>query len=100
MPYNILILGAAYGSLLGSKILFGGHHVHHVCLPAEADLLNSEGFRVRLPVKGRKDPVVLDPRKLPGKGSASGPKQAMPKNHHVIGLALPEPQYRSPGGRG
>ena len=60
MPYNILILGAAYGSLLGSKILFGGHYVHHVCLPAEADLINSEGFRVRLPVKGRKDPVVLD----------------------------------------
>ena len=55
MPYNILILGAAYGSLLGSKILFGGHHVHHVCLPAEADLINAEGFRVKLPVKGRKD---------------------------------------------
>ena len=56
MPYNILILGAAYGSLLGSKILFGGHYVNHVCLPAEADLINSEGFRVRLPVRGRPRP--------------------------------------------
>ena len=36
MPYNILILGAAYGSLLGSKMLFGGHYINHVCLPAEA----------------------------------------------------------------
>ena len=72
MPYNILILGAAYGSLLGSKMLFGGHYVNHVCLPAEADLINAEGFRVRLPVKGRKDPVLLDTRKLPGKVSASG----------------------------
>ena len=60
MPYNILIMGAAYGSLLASKMLFGGHKIHHVCLPAEADLINAEGFRVRLPVKGRKDPVLLE----------------------------------------
>src|SRR6185436_2207226 len=33
MPYNILILGAAYGSLLASKMLFGGHKIHHICLP-------------------------------------------------------------------
>src|SRR5436305_12378156 len=99
MPYNILILGAAYGSLLGSKILFGGHYVHHVCLPAEADLINSEGFRVRLPVRGRKDPVVLDTRKLPGKVAASGPKEVSPRDFDLIGLAMQEPQYRSPGVR-
>ena len=79
MPYNILILGAAYGSLLASKMLFGGHNVNHVCLPAEADLINAEGFRVRLPVKGRKDPVVLDSRKLPGKVSAAGPTGRQPE---------------------
>ena len=46
MPaYNILILGAAYGSLLASKMLFGGHKIHHVCLPAEADLINAEGIK-------------------------------------------------------
>ena len=67
MPYNILILGAAYGSLLASKMLFGGHKIHHICLPAEADLINAEGFRVRLPVKGRKDPVVLDSRSSPAR---------------------------------
>src|SRR5437588_1119745 len=99
MPYNILILGAAYGSLLGSKILFGGHYVHHVCLPAEADLINSEGFRVRLPVRRRKDPVVLDTRKLPGKVAASGPKEVSPRDFDLIGLAMQEPQYRSPGVR-
>jgi hypothetical protein len=99
MPYNILILGAAYGSLLASKMLFGGHHVHHVCLPAEADLINSEGFRVRLPVKGRKDPVLLDTRNLAGKVSASGPKEVSPRNYDLIGLAMQEPQYRSPGVR-
>src|SRR5215218_10572130 len=99
MPYNILVLGAAYGSLLASKMLFGGHYVNHVCLPAEADLINTEGFRVRRPVKGRKDPVVLDTRNLPGKVSASGPKEVSPKNYDLIGLAMQEPQYRSPGVR-
>src|SRR6187431_3409568 len=99
MAYNILILGAAYGSLLGSKMLFGGHYVNHVCLPAEADLINSEGFRVRLPVKGRKDPVVLDTRNLPGKVSAAGPKEVNPKDYDLVGLAMQEPQYRSPGVR-
>ena len=53
--YKILIMGASYGSLLASKLLFGGHNIKLVCLPAEADLINAEGFRVRLPVRGRKD---------------------------------------------
>ena len=52
MAYNILMMGASYGSLLASKLLFGGHTIHLVCLPAEADLINAEGFRVRLPVRG------------------------------------------------
>ncbi len=99
MPYNILILGAAYGSLLASKMLFGGHKIHHVCLPAEADLINAEGFRVRLPVKGRKDPVVLDSTKLPGKVTASGTAGVKPADYDLIGLAMQEPQYRSPGVR-
>src|SRR5829696_5013499 len=99
MPYNILILGAAYGSLLASKMLFGGHKIHHVCLLAEADLINSEGFRIRLPVKGRKDPVVLDSAKLPGKVTASGAQGVNPKDYGLICLAMQEPQYRLPGVR-
>ena len=66
--YNILLMGASYGSLLASKILFGGHRIHLVCLPAEADLINAEGFRVRLPVKGSKEQVVLDSRDEQGRG--------------------------------
>src|SRR5467141_5198840 len=99
MAYNILILGAAYGSLLASKMLFGGHKIHHVCLPAEADLINAEGFRVRLPVKGRKDPVEIDTRKLPGKVTASGAAGVKPSDYDLVGLAMQEPQYRSPGVR-
>src|ERR1043166_847618 len=83
---NILIMGASYGSLLASKLLFGGHKVMLVCLPAEADLINAEGFRVRLPVKGRKDPVELDSRKLPGKVSAGGPAGVNPADYDLVGL--------------
>src|SRR3954464_13249693 len=97
--YNILLMGASYGSLLASKLLFGGHHLHLVCLPAEADLINAEGFRVRMPIRGRKDPVLLDSRKLPGKVTASGAAGIDPKNYDLIGLAMQEPQYRSPGVR-
>jgi hypothetical protein len=97
--YNILIMGASYGSLLASKLLFGGHSVKLVCLPAEADLINAEGFRVRLPVKGRKDPVELDSRKLPGKVSAGGAAGINPSDYDLVGLAMQEPQYRSPGVR-
>src|SRR6201994_226144 len=97
--YNILIMGAAYGSLLASKMLFGGHRIHHVCLPAEADLINAEGFRVRIPVRGRKDPIELDSRKLPGRITAGGAAGVNPKDYDLVGLAMQEPQYRSPGVR-
>jgi hypothetical protein len=97
--YNTLIMGASYGSLLASKLMFGGHNVVLVCLPAEADLINAEGFRVRLPIKGRKDPIEIDSRKLPGKVSAAGPGKVNPADYDLIGLAMQEPQYRSPGVR-
>ena len=99
MPYNILILGAAYGSLLASKVLFGGHKIHHICLPAEADLINAEGFKVRLPIRGRKDPVLLDSKKLPGKVTAGGVAGVNPADYDLIGLAMQEPQYRVDGVR-
>jgi hypothetical protein len=100
MPaYKILIMGAAYGSLLASKMLFGGNKIHHVCLPAEADLINAEGFKVKLPVRGRKDPVLLDSKKLPGEVTAGGPAGVNPSDYDLVGLAMQEPQYRSPGVR-
>jgi len=99
MAYKIMIMGASYGSLLASKVLFGGHSVHLICLPAEADLINSEGFRVRMPIRGRKDPIEIDSRKLPGKVSAGGTAGVNPGDYDLVGLAMQEPQYRSPGVR-
>jgi len=97
--YNILILGASYGSLLATKLLFGGHKVKLVCLPAEADAINSDGARIRMPIRGRKDLVEIDTRKLPGKLSAEGPATIKPGDYDLVGLAMQEPQYRSPGVR-
>ena len=57
--YKVLILGASYGSLLASKLLLAGHDVKLVCLPEEAEIINREGIRVRIPVKGLEAPVEL-----------------------------------------
>jgi hypothetical protein len=97
--YNILLMGASYGSLLASKLLFGGHSIHLVCLPAEADLINAEGFKVSLPIRGRKEPVLLESRKLPGKVTAGPAAGVDPKQYDLVGLCMQEPQYRSPGVR-
>lgn len=97
--HSILILGASYGSLLASKMMFSGHNVTLVCLPAEADLINTEGFRVRIPIRGRADPIEIDSRKLKGKVFASGPADVNPKDFDLIGLAMQEPQYGSEGVR-
>ena len=96
MAYNILLMGASYGSLLASKMLFGGHKIHLVCLPAEAELINKEGFRVRMPTRGRKDPVVLDSRELPGQVTAGGAEGVNPADYDLVGLCMQEPQYRVP----
>ena len=97
--YNILILGASYGSLLGAKLLFAGHDVTLVCLPAEAALINSEGFRVRMPAKDAKRDVELDTRKAPGQVRAASAADADPARYDLIVLAMQEPQYASAGVR-
>jgi hypothetical protein len=97
--YNVLILGASYGSLLATKLLLAGHNVKLVCLPAEADAFNSDGARVRMPVKGRDGLVEVHSRKLPGKLSAEGPATIKPADYDLVALAMQEPQYRSPGVR-
>ena len=97
--YKILIMGASYGSLLASKILPAGHTVKLICLPVEADLINQEGIRVRMPVRGRTDLVEIDSRKLAGKLSAGGPGEVNPADYDLVALAMQEPQYRSPGVR-
>ena len=97
--YKVLIFGASYGSLLAIKLLLAGHTVKLVCLPDEAELINKEGARVRMPVKGRDGLVEIDSRKLPGELSAEGPGAVNPADYDLVVLAMQEPQYGSPGVR-
>ena len=97
--YKILIMGASYGSLLGTKLALAGHTVKLVCLPAEADLINKEGAIVRLPVKGRDGLVEINSKKLSGQLSAGGTTAFNPADFDLVALAMQEPQYGSPGVR-
>ena len=97
--YKILIMGASYGSLLATKLLMAGHTAKLICLPAEADLMNSEGAIVRMPVRGRDGLVEVNTRTLPGKLSAGGPAGVNPAEYDLVALAMQEPQYRQPGVR-
>ena len=96
---NILIMGASYGSLLGTKLALAGHNVTLVCLPAEVELINAEGAIVRTPVKGREGLVEVNSKKLPGKLTAAGPAGINPGSYDLVALAMQEPQYRTPGAR-
>src|SRR5881392_1221764 len=97
--YKILIMGASYGSLLGTKLALAGHAVHLVCLPAEADLINREGAIVRMPVKGRDGLVDINSKHLPGRLSAGGTTAFKPADYDLVALAMQEPQYRVPSVR-
>ncbi len=97
--YKILIMGASYGSLLGTKLALAGHSTHLICLPAEADLINTEGAIVRMPIKGREGLVEVNSKKLPGKITAGGTAGVNPADYDLVALAMQEPQYRSPGVR-
>lgn len=98
-PYDILILGASYGSLIATKLLFGSHRIKLVCLPNEAEIINREGTRVRMPVKGRAEPVDIESRMLPGQLSADEPGAVDPAGYDLVVLAMQEPQFRAPAVR-
>ena len=97
--YDTLIMGASYGSLLAIKLALAGHDAKLVCLPAEADLINKDGIRVRLPVRGRDSAVEISSLSTPGNVSAVGPDDVDPAGFDLVALAMQEPQYRSPGVR-
>lgn len=97
--YNVLILGASYGSLLATKLLLAGHNATLACLPNEAELINREGTRVRMPVKGRDNPVEIESAKCPGRISAATPDEVDPSAFDLVALAMQEPQYRASGVR-
>jgi len=99
--YNILILGASYGSLLGTKLLLAGHNATLVCTAGTAELINNEGTEVRLPVRGREGLVSVQSQNLTdasyGKVAAATPENVNPAEFDLVVLGMQEPQYGSPG---
>lgn len=93
--YNVLFLGASYGSLLAIKILAAGHNTRLVCLPAEAEFINKMGVLIRMPIKGSDKLLDINSSDLPGNLSASGPEILNPEDYDLAILAMQEPQYSS-----
>lgn len=101
--FNILILGASYGSLLAIKCLAAGHNVTMTCRTATANLINAEGIRVRLPIKGRRDVganglLEVSSQDFTGRLNACTPQQVTNlAAFDLVVLAMQEPQYRQDG---
>jgi hypothetical protein len=99
VKYNILILGASYGSLLATKLLMAGHRVSLVCTRPTAELINRDGTLVRFPIKGRKSLLDIESKKLPGSLAAITPDEVDPTQFDLVVLSMQEAQYGSPGVR-
>ncbi len=93
MAFNILVLGASYGSLLGTKLLMAGHDVTLVCRRKTADLINSEGTVVRIKLKGEEEHRAIRSGDLPGRLTACAPQDVVVSGYDLVGLAMQEPQY-------
>jgi hypothetical protein len=94
--YNVLIMGASYGSLLGTKLLLAGHSVTLVCTAGTADLINTEGTVVRMPVRGRDELVNIDSNKIAASLRAAEPEKVNAKDYDLVVLGMQEPQYGLP----
>jgi len=93
MAYRILILGASYGSLLGTKMAMAGHDVTLVCRTNTAQLINSSGTEVRIKLKDEDGHRVIRSADLPGRVDAMTPQQVVPAKYDLVCLAMQEPQY-------
>jgi hypothetical protein len=99
VAYNVLILGASYGSLFATKLLMAGHSSKLVCTKPTAELINREGTLVRFPIRGRERPVEIPSKGLPGTLSASTPDDVDPSAFDLVVLGMQESQYGSDGVR-
>src|SRR6056297_68433 len=93
MTYRIVILGASYGSLLGTKLLMAGHDVTLVCRQATADLINAEGTDVRIKLRDEDEHRSFRSHDLPGTLNALPPEDVNPADYDMVALAMSEPQY-------
>lgn len=95
--FKVLVLGASYGSLLGTKLSLAGHAVTLVCTTATAELINREGTFVRLPIRDRQTPVMISSRANGLDILASTPDAVDPRHFDLVVFAMQEPHYGSEG---
>jgi hypothetical protein len=93
MARKILILGASYGSLLGTKLLMAGQDVTLVCRRSTADLINAEGTEVRIKLRDEAEPRAFRSMDLPGQLDAVPPDDVDVSTYDLVALAMSEPQY-------
>lgn len=93
MALRILILGASYGSLFGTKCLMAGHEVTMVCRAPTAELINARGTEVRIRLKGEDAHRAIHSAALSGRLAARAPENADPAGYDMVVLAMQEPQY-------
>ncbi len=96
MAYKILILGASYGSLLGTKLIAAGHDATLVCRAETAALINAEGTEVRIKLRDEDTHRSFLSGDLPGRVDAVTPEDARPEDYDLVCLAMQEPQYSHP----
>ena len=96
MTYNVLILGASYGSLFSTKLMMAGHNATLVCLPEEAQLINAEGTTVRITRRGASEPDLIHSSELSGTVKGMTPENVLVEDYDLIVLAMQEPQFRAP----
>src|SRR5262249_27398956 len=77
MIRRILILGASYGSLFGTKLLMAAHDVTLVCRRTRAELINARGTEVRLPSRGDTGPHRIRSTELSGRLDAKHRKSSI-----------------------
>ena len=97
MTHRVLILGASYGSLFGTKLLMARQSVSLVCTRPTAELINRDGTVVKFTIKGQA--VDVPSKQLPGTLSASAPDEIDPAAFDLVVLGMQEAQYGAPGVR-
>jgi ketopantoate reductase len=95
MACKVLILGASYGSLLGTKLLMAGHDVTLVCRQHTADLINLEGTEVRIKLKGEDRHRAIRSNNLPGRLTARAPNDIVAAEYDLVGSLCRNPSTRT-----
>ena len=90
---RILILGASYGSLFGTKCVMAGHDVTLVCRAPTARLINEKGTHVEIRLKGQAQVRSFASVDQPGRLNALTPSEVVPETYDLAVLAMQEPQY-------